>query len=424
MNWRKVTRLLTGACLLLTGILVASVNSQSPVTGVVSIEYDYYLEADIEPAGDIDTFTFNGTAGDSIILRFNPAYPVDGVLELYFGGTLLAEDHAVAGGMAQLFDYVLPHTGEYVFYLSDEQGAETGIYRLTLQCRQDVNSKAVGITYDIYVYDSLETVGDIDGYTFEGTEGDSIILRFNPAYPINGALEIFYESSLIEEGHAVSGGRVDFMDYILPYAGSYTVHVRDESGNETGVYGIVLQCREEVTSKAAVLAYDTAVLDTLEKNGDINGYVFEGYTGDTISLLLNPASPINGVVELFYESSLRTEAHSTNGANADIENYITENMGAYVVHVRDEWGNKTGLYELTLVGCCDGFTGDVDCSGEDIPDMPDITRLIDYLYISHRPLCCKAEADVNGTGGEPDITDITRLIDFLYITHQPLTPCP
>jgi hypothetical protein len=56
--------------------------------------------------------------------------------------------------------------------------------------------------------------------------------------------------------------------------------------------------------------------------------------------------------------------------------------------------------------------------------MPGITRLIDYLYISHQPLCCKAEADVNGTGGEPDIADITRLIDFLYISHQPLTPCP
>ncbi|MBN1213163.1 MAG: hypothetical protein JXA92_11340 [candidate division Zixibacteria bacterium] len=385
--------------------------------------YDYYLEGTIEPAGDIDTFTFNGTAGDSIILRFNPAYPIDGVLELIYDGSLIAEDHAIAGGMAQLFDYVLPQTGEYVFYLRDEKGVETGMYWLTLQCRQDVNGKAVAIAYDTYIYDSLETVGDIDGYDFEGTAGDSMILRFNPANPIDGALELFYESALIDAGHATSGGRVDFIDYVLPYTGGYTFHVRDESGNETGVYGIILQCREDITSKATDLSYNIPVLDTLEKNGDIDGYLFEGYTGDTVSLLLNPASPVNGVVELFFNSTLKAEAHATNGANADIVDYVTGDMGAHVVHVRDEWGNKTGLYELTLDGCCEGSTGDIDCSGEEIPSITDITRLIDYLYISRRPLCCKAEADVNGTGGEPDITDVTRLIDYLYITHVPLAFC-
>ena len=172
------------------------------------------------------------------------------------------------------------------------------------------------------------------------------------------------------------------------------------------------------------MGYNTLVLDSLEKSGDIDGYVFEGYTGDTVSLILNPASPVNGVVELFYHSMLKAEAHASNGTNAEIENYVTLDMGAHVVHVRDEWGNKNGNYGLTLVGCCEGSTGDIDCSGEEIPSMTDITRLVDYLYISHLPLCCKAEADVNGTGGEPDITDITRLIDFLYITHDPLAFCP
>jgi hypothetical protein len=71
--------------------------------------------------------------------------------------------------------------------------------------------------------------------------------------------------------------------------------------------------------------------------------------------------------------------------------------------------------------CCIGLTGNADCSESEEPDISDITTIIDYLYISHRPLCCPGEADADGSGGDPDISDITRIIDFLY--HNPLVAC-
>jgi len=74
--------------------------------------------------------------------------------------------------------------------------------------------------------------------------------------------------------------------------------------------------------------------------------------------------------------------------------------------------------------CCEGVTGNVNCSVDEDPDITDITRLIDHLYLSHAPLCCLEEADIDTSGGDPDITDITRLIDFLYISHAPLGTCP
>jgi len=74
--------------------------------------------------------------------------------------------------------------------------------------------------------------------------------------------------------------------------------------------------------------------------------------------------------------------------------------------------------------CCIGFTGNVNCSEEEPPDISDITRLIDYLYISHAELCCPDEADANFSGGEADISDITRLIDHLYLTQEALPDCP
>ncbi|MDD3731456.1 MAG: hypothetical protein PHU88_03670 [candidate division Zixibacteria bacterium] len=89
------------------------------------------------------------------------------------------------------------------------------------------------------------------------------------------------------------------------------------------------------------------------------------------------------------------------------------------------WGDLNGNgYDDICDTCCHGIRGDVDCSGDYEPDISDITRLVDFLYISHTPLCCLEEADVDGNGATPDISDITRLIDYLYLSHTPIIYCP
>ena len=67
------------------------------------------------------------------------------------------------------------------------------------------------------------------------------------------------------------------------------------------------------------------------------------------------------------------------------------------------------------------MTGNADCSPSEEPDVSDIVRIIDYLYINRTPLCCPAEANTDGVGDypatDPDISDIIRIIDYLYINH-------
>jgi len=78
---------------------------------------------------------------------------------------------------------------------------------------------------------------------------------------------------------------------------------------------------------------------------------------------------------------------------------------------------------ISYGGCCVGLTGNVNCSADEEPDISDITRLIDYLYLAKNALCCSEEADADGSGGEPDISDITAIIDYLYISHTLLVTC-
>jgi len=79
--------------------------------------------------------------------------------------------------------------------------------------------------------------------------------------------------------------------------------------------------------------------------------------------------------------------------------------------------------------CCAGNRGNVDCSAGDEPTVGDIVRLVDFLFISGEPLCCVAEADVNGSGGAAptadDITlgDVSLLINYLFVGGN-LPGCP
>jgi len=119
---------------------------------------------------------------------------------------------------------------------------------------------------------------------------------------------------------------------------------------------------------------------------------------------------------------------------AVVQNDIGDGVGALVsqLDAGKSW-LTTNIENLKkeFGGCCIGESGDTDCSGGE-PDISDITRLIDHLYLSHNALCCLGEADVDASGpsnpedpfSAVDISDIVFLIDHLYLSHKNLQPCP
>ncbi len=77
----------------------------------------------------------------------------------------------------------------------------------------------------------------------------------------------------------------------------------------------------------------------------------------------------------------------------------------------------------TFCGCCQNRRGNVDCDPNDSFDIADLTRLVDYTFISYYPLCCQQEADIS-PDGSIDIADITECVDRLFISFGQPPTCP
>jgi hypothetical protein len=74
--------------------------------------------------------------------------------------------------------------------------------------------------------------------------------------------------------------------------------------------------------------------------------------------------------------------------------------------------------------CCAGYTGNIDGSPHEQPDVADLTMLIAHLYLTGRPLPCPTEANLDGdVNGDVDIFDLVVLIDHLFMSRQPTGVC-
>lgn len=98
----------------------------------------------------------------------------------------------------------------------------------------------------------------------------------------------------------------------------------------------------------------------------------------------------------------------------------------------DNCADQYGIYQNNWTSCdpnpcgkcCPQITGNIDLDTNNIADISDLTMLIDYLFISLRPLTCPAAANTDGDSEcMVDISDLSRLIDYLFISFREMEAC-
>ncbi len=99
------------------------------------------------------------------------------------------------------------------------------------------------------------------------------------------------------------------------------------------------------------------------------------------------------------------------------ENYFQHGLSALMPYPR-----PTCCYQ-TLVPCCEGTVGNINCDLNQNVDISDLTTMIQNMFVLIDEPCCFGEADIDRSGGV-DISDLTALIESLFISLSPLPNCP
>jgi len=143
-------------------------------------------------------------------------------------------------------------------------------------------------------------------------------------------------------------------------------------------------------------------------------YIAEGYFSQTVTsiTLAEDTSMVTVNIQLIPES-----------ADTDSDGIIDSLDNCPEVYNPGQQ-DSDGDDEGDACECCQGMVGNANCDELDGVDISDITRLIDYLYLTHEELCCLEEANASGDSElVVDISDITALIDYLYLSQTPLSDC-
>jgi len=268
----------------------------------------------------------------------------------------------------------------------------------------------------------------------------------DPNFPILGLIAtektIFFEDDFeTDKGWTVSGGATDGHwdrgvpaggglrgDPLNDYDGSGQCYLTDNVAGNSDVDGGTTILTSPVFNLGT---QDARISFALWYSNNFGAAPFEDIlyiylsndNGDNWSYVMQ-VGPEERAGGDWYEYELWVSEYLTPTNEMKIAFSVTDDGSGSVVEAALD-AFVVAAYECTpIIPCCIGYTGNSNCSEEQEPDISDITRLIDYLYLSHEPLCCPEEADANGSGGEPDISDITRLIDYLYLTHEAMADCP
>ncbi len=179
-------------------------------------------------------------------------------------------------------------------------------------------------------------------------------------------------------------------------------------------FDLLSPVHEAVISDVTEVPFDWQDATTANPGDEITGYAL--YIGP------DPLVPTGALV---------TAALTASDALVSVDAFPPNQPLYWIVSAENtydlvRWSTSTFTFTF-LAGCCVGRIGDANNNGAEEPTIGDITTMIDAKFITGTcddVIECIAEADANQSGGvDPDcgditIGDITKLIDYLFISGK------
>jgi GH24 family phage-related lysozyme (muramidase) len=304
------------------------------------ISYGQTLQDTLTARAEINSYTFDGGAGEVITAFLSGSWANVPRLELYDSTGALRKRFDAQAARADTVH--LPSTGTYTLFVLDSDGQQTGNYGLHLQrITNPAGARAIG--YGQTVQDTLKVRAEIDAFTFTGSAGEVITALLAGTWNPVPRLELYDPAGVLRKRLDGQSIRADTVR--LPATGTYTILILDSDGQQTGNYGLHLQ-RIVAPVGATAIGYGQTLQDTLTVRAEINSYTFSGSAGEVITAFLAASWSNVPRLELYDPAGILRKRIDAQSIRADTV-HLTAN-GSYTLLVLDSDGQQTGNYGLHL----------------------------------------------------------------------------
>src|SRR2546425_1179390 len=127
--------------------------------------------------------------------------------------------------------------------------------------------------------------------------------------------------------------------------GTYYFLLSDESGDETGAYGVRLE-RLNNPASASLIAYGQTIQASIDAVAEMDAYSFQAQAGDMVRVRMSRSSGIDPQIELFDAQGRRlTNTVAFADAVLDVSLASAE---TYYLLLSTQTGDATGAYGGTL----------------------------------------------------------------------------
>ncbi|MFN0150170.1 MAG: FlgD immunoglobulin-like domain containing protein [bacterium] len=304
---------------------------------------------------DFDGFTFEGTAGDRIVVAgvATGAGTHNTQISVYPAGG----GGALASTSTDRFDVQLTTSGTHTLVIEDNLNNDAGTYtisfvNITQGPLKDANDADGGvITSNDIKSGTMSGVADFDGYQFVGSIGNRVLIS---AVTTSGSLDTWIYLYPPSGGGAVvtsfAGDRAEFQ---LTSTGLHTIVIEDNGNNTAGGYNMSFLNVSAGPMSGGTPETDGGPVIAGPMNGsalaasDFDGYTFFGTSGQTANITAAVTSgPMNTQISLYPP-----------GGGGALLSTTTDNVvqalsatGTYTIVIEDNLQDQTGNYTLTVTG--------------------------------------------------------------------------
>ncbi|RMD94996.1 MAG: hypothetical protein D6813_01145, partial [Calditrichaeota bacterium] len=215
-----------------------------------------------------------------------------------------------------------------------------------------IESDTLLVKYGDNIKASIDLIGEIDIYNFEGNAGDMVVIQmaskknnFGSQIELLGPDGKLMASDSTFYGGALGLARIEGIR--LPSSGKYTIKAMEQKNDQTGDYNLSLQ-RTFGPSNATFIRYNTTLSSSIDQLAEIDAFVFEGSPGDKIVIQMTSKNGMGGRIELYKPDGTLIKSSRVLSGFARIDNVTLDRSGKFTLFVMSAHADFTLPYGLTL----------------------------------------------------------------------------